>query len=824
MKLTAEMIEAFAGVYLSPRYDAPQPTPDFHRECWNRYCSDYPACATAAPRNHAKAQPLKTKVLTPTGWTTIGELSVGDFVIGSDGHATRVTQLHPIAVQPTYRLETKDERAVLCNDEHLWSVYIPSNTGERLITLSLKELKLKAFAQKPNGYIEYRAFLPLCKPVCFFEHGEELDIPAYMLGVWLGDGHAADGRITSADPEIFNWFDCVVIKQAGSYLYKPEGFRDRLQAAGLLNNKFVPALYLVDTPVKRLALLQGLMDTDGTVHQDGKIAYFCNTNENLVEAVVFIVRSLGGVAVVSITKSAKGATQTSYRVSVKLPKDLCPFRLHRKAALWKGCNNERLSITAIDYVGEEASRCITVAAEDGLYVTEDFLLTHNSTGLTHDFILANVCFRQEDYVILVGASEEMSIEHLGDIANELRENEDLRRDFKIKDFCTEQKTDIVIECVDGHQFRIIARGAEQKIRGRKWRGKRPGLIVCDDLEDDEQVENKDRRRKFRRWFFRACKQALRDGGRIRVHGTILHEDSLLNHLIKNKAWHSRKYKAHRAFNDFTQILWPEKFPADRLSAIQREFVAEGDAAGYSQEYLNDPRDNEEQYIRKDDMLPMIFTTKDVHDNLIEVDYRSQFKRRGCGVDFAVSKDDTANRTSFTIGGKCLDNTICIEDQHVGRWHSAEVIEKFFDIAKRWADDLNDFTFYVEDGVIWKTLEPILRSEMRERGVYLNLEPRMPVKDKAVRGRPFQKRSRAGSMRFDKDAEWYEEYEAEILLFRADAEALADDQFDSTAWLVIGLEEVAVEDDDQLTDDELREVMLSQSMRRGGDGRSPVTGY
>lgn len=446
-----------------------------------------------------------------------------------------------------------------------------------------------------------------------------------------------------------------------------------------------------------------------------------------------------------------------------------------------------------------------------------------STGLTHDYILANACFRVEDYIILVGASEEMAIEHLGDIANELADNEDLRRDFKIKEFLTQQKTDIIIECTDGHQFRIIARGAEQKIRGRKWRGKRPGLIVCDDLEDDEQVENKDRRRKFRRWFFRACKQALRDGGRIRVHGTILHEDSLLNHLIKNKAWKSRKYKAHKSFDDFRQILWPEKFPEERLRAIRQEFVSEGDAAGYSQEYLNTPGDNDEQYIRKDDMLPMQYSFADRDGHEQEVDYRNMFKKRGCGVDFGISQTDTANKTAFVIGGKCLDRTICVEDVRAGRWDTNSIVEQFFEIQERWGDDINDFTFHVEDGVIWKTMKPVLDDEMKERDVMLKIEPRTPVKDKAVRGRPFQKRTRAGLMRFDKEAEWYEAYESIITLFRADSEALEDDEFDATSWLVIGLQEEVVEEEDQLTEDEIREAMLS-ARARGGDGRSQVTGY
>src|SRR5260221_2206108 len=216
-----------------------------------------------------------------------------------------------------------------------------------------------------------------------------------------------------------------------------------------------------------------------------------------------------------------------------------------------------------------------------------------STGLTHDFTLANVCLGVEDYVIVVGASEEMACEHLGDMANEFEENEELIRKFCIKGFVKRTSSDIIVERTDGTQFRILARGSEQKIRGRKWRGRRPGLIVCDDLEDDEQVENKDRRSKFRKWFFRACKQALRDGGRIRVHGTILHIDSLLAHLMKNRSWDSRRYKAHKSMQDFSEILWIEKFPEARLRAIKQEFVNEGDSAGYSQEYLNDPQDDDD---------------------------------------------------------------------------------------------------------------------------------------------------------------------------------------------------------------------------------------
>ena len=201
----------------------------------------------------------------------------------------------------------------------------------------------------------------------------------------------------------------------------------------------------------------------------------------------------------------------------------------------------------------------------------------------------------------------MAIEHLGDIANELRDNDELRRDFHIKDFIQDQKMDIIVECTDGHQFRILARGAEQKIRGRKWRGKRPDLLIGDDLEDDEQVENKDRRKKFRKWFFRAAKQTLRVGGRIRADGTILQKDSLLNHLCHNKSWTSeRSTKAHQSFSNFSNILWSDRFNEQSLRTIRQEFINAGDSAGYSQEFLNDPRDDEGNYLLVEQFLPMVY--------------------------------------------------------------------------------------------------------------------------------------------------------------------------------------------------------------------------
>ena len=229
-----------------------------------------------------------------------------------------------------------------------------------------------------------------------------------------------------------------------------------------------------------------------------------------------------------------------------------------------------------------------------------------STALTHDFGLAVALFRVQDYIVVVSATEELAMGHLGDIAKVLRENEDVIREFKIKGLSTDTKSDVVVDFQDGHQCRFIAKGSGQKMRGLKWNGKRPGLIICDDLEEDEQVENLDRRKKFSKWFNRALLPCRRRGGIVRFHGTILHEDAHLARVMRSKgAWQTKLFKAHKAFDDFSEILWPEQFPEARLRLTRQAFIEDGDADGYAQEYLNDPSDHSQSYLRKDDFLPML---------------------------------------------------------------------------------------------------------------------------------------------------------------------------------------------------------------------------
>ncbi len=429
-----------------------------------------------------------------------------------------------------------------------------------------------------------------------------------------------------------------------------------------------------------------------------------------------------------------------------------------------------------------------------------------STGFTHSFGLSAALFRYEPHILLLSATEELAMGHLGDISAALHDNDDLRAEFGIKRFIVDSKAEIVVELDDGYQFRLIARGAGQKLRGMKWRGRRPGLILCDDIEEDEQVENPDRRRKFRRWVMRAMLPLLRKGGKIRWHGTIMHEDAMLARLMKDSEWKSYLYKAHEGFDDFTNILWPQMFGEKELRAVRQKYINQGDSPGYSQEYLNDPLDLEDKYLQDSWFIPM--TDSD----------RAKPKVKAAAADWAVSKKQSANRTSLTIGGMCMDNLLHVVDQRVGKWDSLEIIDKVFAVHTDHKPDL----FFVETGQIWAALKPIFTKEMLKRRIFINFVERTPITDKASRGRSLQRRMRAGGTRWDTETTWFEPMKEEMLRFTEHAEATLDDQFDSAALLSLGFEDMHEIDREDFVDEEELEMIATDPRNSGG--RSEVTGY
>jgi phosphate starvation-inducible PhoH-like protein len=362
-----------------------------------------------------RAQPIFTPVLTPDGYRPIGSLQVGDLVVGSDGEPTPVLGVYPQGEKDVYRVTAQDGSSTLACGEHLWTVRTAS---DRRRNKPWRVLETKEMIGNLRAAHARRYELPLLSaPVCLPER--EVPMQPYALGLLLGDGcitGSTTPSFSTADPalafalQIALEPDIAVMKNQVDYTMRrirtpgdvvtiANPVTAVMRELGLhgtrSHTKFVPELYLHNSADVRLAVLQGLLDSDGgPVTQSGRTCriQYTTTSERLRDDVVGLVRSLGGVAYWRCRPAegrrpgmAKGREvgyrRDAYVLDIRLPEGVEPFRLRRKREKYHaagGGGRPMRFIDSIEPAGRTETVCIQVAAQDSLYVTEDYLLTHNT--------------------------------------------------------------------------------------------------------------------------------------------------------------------------------------------------------------------------------------------------------------------------------------------------------------------------------------------------------------------------------------------------------------------------------------------------------------
>ncbi|MFF9343594.1 helicase-related protein [Streptomyces sp. NPDC014773] len=341
-----------------------------------------------------KAQPLDALVLTPAGFRTMGEISPGDEIVVPSGEISTVDGVYPQGERDVWRLVLSDGTSVECDDEHLWIVGTSCawDRGQEPKVMTTREIR--ADTSKADGSSKW--YLPVATPVDLGD-GTEPPLDPYVFGVLLGDGSfRRDLRLSTADEEILTAVtsapaqDRVVVPVPGSRFdhtigtQAPEGGIRRNPVIGVLrelglwgvspHDKFLPAPFRNTSVKNRLAVLQGLMDTDGTVDAQGLSVSFCSASRRLADDVAWLVRSLGGRARVLPEREA-------FHVSIALPEDHPPFRLARKARRMgprPKYDSFRRAIRAVEHVGRKPVQCISVAHPSHAYVTDHFTVTHNT--------------------------------------------------------------------------------------------------------------------------------------------------------------------------------------------------------------------------------------------------------------------------------------------------------------------------------------------------------------------------------------------------------------------------------------------------------------
>ena len=406
----------------------------------------------AARPGAGKALALDTALPTPSGWTTMGEIRVGDELLGADGRPTRVVAATGVmAGRPCFEVTFSDGAVLVADAEHQWLTSTPAarraardpavvlgarRPGAVPAVLTTRELAATTGTGRRRPAVHSVALAaPLDLPAL------ELPVPPYVLGVWLGDGTAAAGaRVATSDPDVL-----AHLQGAGMGVEQVAGRRPalrlcpareaqhgsleaQLRALGVLGDKHVPAAYLRASPDQRRALLAGVLDAAGTVTADAAVR-LTTTNPRLARDVHELVVGLGHRARVSRRRVRRGESFVALTVTIRAGEDV--FRAGAKARLLKERAARRAAVarcryvTAVRPVPSVAVRCVQVAAADHLYLAgRSMVATHNSTlaldvarsaSIRHG--LTSVLFslemsRNEIAMRLLSAEARVSLQHM----------------------------------------------------------------------------------------------------------------------------------------------------------------------------------------------------------------------------------------------------------------------------------------------------------------------------------------------------------------------------------------------------------------------------
>lgn len=460
-----------------------------------------------------------------------------------------------------------------------------------------------------------------------------------------------------------------------------------------------------------------------------------------------------------------------------------------------------------------------------------------STAVSFSYVLAAALFRQSKYILLISDTEGQAVQFLADIKKELLLNEDLRALFGVKEFEKDAEADVIVRHDDGYCFRITAKGSEQRVRGLKWNGQRPDLIIGDDLENDEIVMNDQRREKFRKWMTKAVLPS-RDPkrGKVRIVGTILHLDAFLARVVplegfngsltrglkttkinQKGIWKGVLYRAHLGDtphdikDEEKEILW---YPRFTKSHLVQEFEAKkemGEQDAYAQEYLNKPMDESQALFRKGDFVEA------TSEELLKIANGLKPLLYYIGADLAITQDQKSDYTVFHVVGIDDQGMMYHVDTIRDRMTGPQIVNLMLQLQQRY----NPQWFAVEKEQIARTLMAYIHQAMMETGTYMNFVPDLTAHtDKRARAQSIISRFRAKGIRFDKQAAYYPTLEAELLTFDR---GIKDDQVD--AYSVIGLalnkmnRSLSLE---QMVEDDIIEQEREHLI--GFDGRSQWCGY
>jgi hypothetical protein len=337
------------------------------------------------PRQSGKALALDTPIPTPTGWTTMGDVKIGDDILSPSGNKVSVIMKTDIMHNhDCYKLYFDNGEEIIADADHLWEVDSSYwRTGKKVITSQEIYDRYESKSQNKGGKgVQGSLYVNKSKQISFIKNS--LDIDPYLLGVWLGDGYSSDGRII-AHKDDYTFYkkrmDVEYEREDGNCIrFKVKDFRLKLKLQNLLKNKHIPQNYLRSSYEDRLELLRGLMDTDGSVRKNTRSFEFYQKNYDFALQVVELLSTLGIKSNIRHKKIKDNyyhtVSFTTKEQVFNLPRKLNNIDTQRATRI----QENRHYIHKIEKVDSVPVACIQVDSEDHLFLCgKTFIPTHNST-------------------------------------------------------------------------------------------------------------------------------------------------------------------------------------------------------------------------------------------------------------------------------------------------------------------------------------------------------------------------------------------------------------------------------------------------------------
>lgn len=624
-----------------------QASPPMHYKMADAFISKKTRIANLCFRGSGKALSLDTRILTPTGYTTMGNIKVGDTVIDRYGEETKVIFVSEEFRNKCYKFTLEDGTSFIANEDHQ---HIASGFDNIERTVTTKDILRIGVTSWVNGARIPRWKIPLCRAVKYSK--KDFKIDPYTLGILLGD-RTKIGRID--------------IYRRCNINYSDRCFKEVVPEGNNINRKSIPECYFFGSISQRLSLLKGLMDSSG--YTDGKNGYvFYNPSKSLVEGFCRLVRGLGGFAKINSSTDEYGLFKVAFKINEYVYGD------NRETNVDKKTTNTIVSVTPID--GEVVSKCIQVSSRSKSYLIEENVVTHNTSVFAEYLVLYVSIFNTlpnlgKCNVIMYVAD---SMENGGKSFRMNVETRYLQSSF-LQEYLPEAKftnEELIFTNKEGKSTYVKIFGCKSGVRGFKREGDRPVLAIIDDIVSNEDANSKLQLDKMKDTIYKDIDNALNPmRNKIIFNGTPFNKSDPIYEAVESGAWETNVYPVCSRFpctREEFDGAWEERFNYDAILRKYEDYVKLGKVKAFNQELMLRITSDEDRVINDDDIKWF---------NRTEFLQERQRYNFYITTDFATSTNKRADYTAIGVWAVDAKENRYLVDGILGRFLMNETFEHIF---------------------------------------------------------------------------------------------------------------------------------------------------